>query len=98
MSISRRGFLQGTGGVLIASLAVAKEASPQQAKQVLHQILPARTVAPTNQKWVMVIDLAKCDGCGDCTKTCNSMHFVPTMQEWIRVYEVLDNPQAGPYY
>ena len=94
MSISRRGFLQGTGGVLIASLAVAKE-TPAEG---LHQILPARSVAPSNQKWVMVIDLTKCDGCGDCTKGCNAMHFVPPMQEWIRVYEVEDNPAAGAYF
>ncbi len=74
MSISRRGFLQGTGGALIASLAVAEGTTQREG---LHQILPARSVAPTNQKWVMVIDLAKCDGCGDCTKACNAMHFVP---------------------
>jgi Fe-S-cluster-containing dehydrogenase component len=94
MSISRRGFLQGTGGALVASLAASKET----AAQVFDQTLPARSVAPTNQKWVMVIDLAKCDGCGDCTNACNAMHFVPWMQEWIRVYEVQDNPAAGPYY
>jgi Fe-S-cluster-containing dehydrogenase component len=94
MSISRRGFLQGTGGALIATLAVTKETSAQG----LHQILPARSIAPSNQKWVMVIDLTKCDGCGDCTKACTAMHFVPPMQEWIRVYEVLDNPAAGPYF
>ncbi|MBZ5645114.1 MAG: 4Fe-4S dicluster domain-containing protein [Acidobacteriia bacterium] len=99
MSISRRGFLQGTGGALIASLAIAEGTKAEGTKaEGLHQILPARSIAPTNQKWVMVIDLAKCDGCGDCTKACNAMHFVPSMQEWIRVYEVLDNPQAGPYY
>jgi Fe-S-cluster-containing dehydrogenase component len=94
MPISRRGFLQGTGGALIASLAVGSETSAQG----LHQILPARSVAPSNQKWVMVIDLTKCDGCGDCTKACKAMHFVPPMQEWIRVYEVTDNPAAGPYF
>jgi len=94
MSITRRGFLQGTGGALIASLAITESTSAQGT----HQSLPARSVAPTNQKWVMVIDLAKCDGCGDCTKACNAMHFVPPMQEWIRVFEVLDNPAAGPYY
>ena len=46
----------------------------------------------------MVIDLAKCDGCGDCTKACNAMHFVPPQQEWIRVYETTDNLAAGSYF
>ena len=94
MSISRRDFLQGTGGALVVSIAAAKGT----AAQVFDQKLPARSVAPTNQKWVMVIDLTKCDGCGDCTKACGAMHFVPYMQEWIRVFEVLDNPAAGPYF
>lgn len=60
--------------------------------------LPWRSVAPTNQKWVMVIDLAKCDGCGECTKACNKMHFVPPMQEWIKVREITDNREAGSYF
>jgi Fe-S-cluster-containing dehydrogenase component len=94
MSTSRRGFLQGTGVALIATLTASKET----AAQVFQQKLPARSVAPSNQKWVMVIDLTKCDGCGDCTKACTAMHFVPYMQEWIRVYEVEDNPAAGPYF
>src|ERR1019366_916787 len=94
MSISRRGFLQGTGGALVASVTITEAASAQG----FHQTLPARSVAPTNQKWVMVIDLTKCDGCGDCTKARIAMHFAPPMQEWIRVFEVLDNPAAGPYF
>ena len=100
MSISRRGFLQGTGGALIAFFPFSRLARNQilPVHQGLRQTLPARSVAPSNQKWVMVIDLTKCDGCGDCTKACNAMHFVPPMQEWIRVYEVTDNPAAGPYF
>jgi molybdopterin-containing oxidoreductase family iron-sulfur binding subunit len=98
MSTSRRKFfrslLQGGGAAVVASLAGAEGAS----KLFQHHALPARSVAPTNQKWVMVIDLAKCDGCGDCTKACKKMHFVPPMQEWIRVYEITDNPEAGPYF
>ena len=43
---------------------------------------------PGKNRWVMVIDLAKCDGCKDCTKACSKMHFVPPLQEWIKVYEV----------
>ena len=97
MALTRRGlfglFARGTAAA-VAGGAVWKLA----VKNVLAGTLPWRSQAPTNQKWVMVFDLAKCDGCGDCTKACNKMHYVPPMQEWIKVYEVADNPAAGEYY
>ena len=97
MSVSRRGFFQfllgGAGAVAASWVAVKTVAS-----QVFSEILPARSIAPTNQKWVMVVDLAKCDGCRDCTRACTAMHFVPQFQEWIKVYEVTDNPASGPYF
>ena len=96
-SVSRRSFFQmllGGAGALVASWAGIKAA----ARQLFPVILSERSLAPDNRKWVMVIDLAKCDGCGDCTRACNAMHFVPPFQEWIKVYEVTDNPAAGPYF
>ena len=82
MALTRRGlfglFARGTAAA-VAGGAVWKLA----VKNVLAGTLPWRSQAPTNQKWVMVFDLAKCDGCGDCTKACNKMHYVPPMQEWI---------------
>jgi len=97
MSVSRRGWFSMLGGG--AALAALGGTSLKSAARTLMQgVLPARSQAPTNQKWVMVIDLAKCDGCRDCTKACNKMHYVPPMQEWIKVYEVADNPAAGQYY
>lgn len=97
MPLSRRGFLQfllGGAGLLVAAWASLKAI----AAQVFRAALPLRSLAPTNQKWVMVFDLAKCDGCLDCTKACAKMHFVPPFQEWIKVYEVNDNPAAGSYF
>jgi molybdopterin-containing oxidoreductase family iron-sulfur binding subunit len=97
MALTRRGlftfFARGT-----AAAAVGGSVWKLATKNVFAGALPRRSQAPTNQKWVMVIDLAKCDGCGDCTKACNKMHYVPPMQEWIKVYEVADNPTAGEYY
>jgi molybdopterin-containing oxidoreductase family iron-sulfur binding subunit len=97
MTLTRRGlfglFACGTAAAL-AGRSLWKGAT----QSVFAGTLPVRSIAPTNQKWVMVIDLAKCDGCGDCTKSCNKMHYVPPMQEWIKVYEVADNPTAGEYY
>jgi molybdopterin-containing oxidoreductase family iron-sulfur binding subunit len=50
------------------------------------------------KKFVMVIDLAKCDGCGKCTKACNSMHYLPSNKEWIEVLEMQDAPETAAYY
>ncbi len=49
-------------------------------------------------RWVMVIDLARCDGCRECTRACTAMHFVPPGQEWIRVFEMRDNEAGAPYW
>lgn len=50
------------------------------------------------KKFVMVIDLAKCDGCGECTKACQKMHFTPPDREWIKVFTLQDNEKSAPYY
>jgi hypothetical protein len=79
MPTSRRGFFRlffSGLGTLAGAWAVLKVG----AANLFQGILPARSLAPTNQKWVMVIDLAKCDGCRECTKACTAMHFVPPFQ------------------
>ncbi len=50
------------------------------------------------RRWVMVIDLARCDGCRECTRACQAMHVVPAGQEWIRVYELQDHEAGAPYW
>jgi Fe-S-cluster-containing dehydrogenase component len=50
------------------------------------------------RKWVMAIDLAKCDGCKKCTDACTKMHFIPPDREWIKVFKMLDSPKAAPYW
>ncbi len=57
----------------------------------------ARVGVP-GKKWVMVIDLATCDGCGSCKEACSKMHFVPPDREWIKVLTMKDSPDATPYY
>ncbi len=49
-----------------------------------------RAVSGAERQWVMLIDLAKCDGCGECTEGCTAIHFVPEGQEWIKVYKIKD--------
>lgn len=97
MTVSRRGFVRFLAGGA-ASIAVGFTALRAGAIKMFPGILPARSKAPTNQKWVMVIDLARCDGCGDCTRACAAMHFIPPQQEWIPIYEVTDNHAAGSYF
>ena len=50
------------------------------------------------RKWVMVIDLAKCDGCKTCTEACSKMHLVPPEREWITVLKMQDSPETAPYW
>lgn len=56
------------------------------------------------RKWVMVQDLAKCDGCGKCTEACAKMHFIPMgrqyrpILQWIPVLVLRDARLAAPYF
>jgi molybdopterin-containing oxidoreductase family iron-sulfur binding subunit len=50
------------------------------------------------RKWIMVIDLAKCDGCGKCTEACSKCHFTPPTREWIKVFKMQENADAAPYF
>lgn len=80
--ISRRDFLKiaGAGTTALAAVPLARSA-------VANGPHPGDPGAG-NHRWVMVIDLARCDGCGECTKACNAMHMIPPGQEWIKVYEM----------
>jgi len=51
-----------------------------------------------NKKFVMVIDLAKCDGCKKCTAACQAMHYTESDREWIKVFTMKDADAAAPYY
>jgi Fe-S-cluster-containing dehydrogenase component len=50
------------------------------------------------RKWIMVIDLAKCDGCGHCTMACSKMHFVPPDRQWIKVLRMRESEETAPYF
>jgi Fe-S-cluster-containing dehydrogenase component len=64
--------------------------------------LPATQASPREgapgRRWIMVIDLAKCDGCGKCTQACSKMHFVPPDRQWIKVLRMQDSEKTAPYY
>ena len=65
--------------------------------QVLNTPMAAPTPAPGKHRWVMVIDLARCDGCRVCTEACTKMHNVPPGQEWIHVIKMQD-PRTNTAY
>ncbi|MCL4483342.1 MAG: 4Fe-4S dicluster domain-containing protein [Bacteroidetes bacterium] len=50
------------------------------------------------KKFVMVIDLAKCDGCKTCTAACQAMHFTEPDREWIKVFKMKDAESTAPYF
>lgn len=58
----------------------------------------APTPAPSRHRWVMVIDLARCDGCRVCTEACTHMHNVPPGQEWIHVIKMQDPRTNATYW
>ena len=50
------------------------------------------------RKFVMVIDLSKCDGCGKCMQACSKMHFIPPQRQWIKVLRMQDAEHTAPYF
>ncbi len=58
--------------------------------------LPA-TGPGAEHQWVFIIDLRRCDGCAECTTACQTEHFLPAHQEWIRVYRLTD-ASGGDYF
>ena len=59
---------------------------------------PAVRIGVPGRKWIMVIDLAKCDGCGGCTVQCNKMHKVQDGKAWLKVFKMQDAPHTAPYW
>jgi phenylacetyl-CoA:acceptor oxidoreductase 27-kDa subunit len=70
---TRRAFLKGAAAVAAGGLGL------QLARQ------PAKASGPVGEsphRWAMVIDQAKCIGCGYCTRTCQANNDVPPDMEW----------------
>jgi Fe-S-cluster-containing dehydrogenase component len=73
-------------------------------KKSIHAIKPQNVSSKdarkgiAGKKFVMVIDLSKCDGCKACTVACQKMHFIPPDREWIKVYKMQDTESTAPYW
>lgn len=90
-NISRRQFLKLTGTVGIGAALFGTG---------LERVLAADDLDNmgdlSEHQWAMVFDLRLCDGCRDCIKGCQEMHYLPETYEWIKVYELED--AAGQNY
>ncbi|MFQ5838953.1 MAG: 4Fe-4S dicluster domain-containing protein [Thermoplasmata archaeon] len=88
-NITRRRFLRiVSAGVAAGALGLLL--SDQFLEIVGVSRTDLRAVSGLRRQWVMLIDLAKCDGCRECTRGCSREHFVPEGQEWIQVFKVQD--------
>jgi molybdopterin-containing oxidoreductase family iron-sulfur binding subunit len=72
--------------------------------RIVHLPVAMKAADPTGRagvagrRWIMVIDLARCDGCGKCTQACNKMHFIPPDRQYIPVLEMHDAKLETPYF
>ena len=50
------------------------------------------------RKFVMVVDLAKCNNARKCITACQKMHHLPEDKEWLQVKLLKDSKDAAPYW
>ncbi len=107
--VSRRGFLEqvtaGLSGValviatgeltLVSANAVAEEAQDEPSQA---------TYDPTKHKFVFLVDVTRCIGCGSCVRACEHENNVPKhfFRTWIERYMIsrtghaaIDSPNGG---
>jgi len=89
----------GLGGKLALSQAARAESHPASTGDAHARTddNAARGGGVAQDSWLMVIDLSKCDGCGKCTKACQTNMHSPQSQEWLRVYKVKDE-HGGEFF
>lgn len=89
---SRRKFIKAAAATGIA-LSVGGLISQKASAKLPIQRLRKAPGGPLPARYVMVLDLDKCIGCGKCTSACMLDRFVPKGQEWIKVFKEKDEEQ-----
>jgi molybdopterin-containing oxidoreductase family iron-sulfur binding subunit len=98
--ITRRDFLKvaGAGAAALTTASTVGTALASASRTALAEGPHPGDQGAGTQRWIMVIDLARCDGCGDCTEACTAMHMVPFGQEWIKVYKMQNDSMSGSHF
>lgn len=102
MDVTRREFIKRTAGA-VGLAALSSPLVPAIRKARATGDDDEGTPPGKKRKWVMVIDLKKCDGCiglgiqPQCTKSCIQGHYVPKGQKWIEIFED-ELPGGGTYF
>lgn len=86
-AISRRRFLRALGATGIAVTVATRSVG----RVLAADDLALASDVDSDHQWVMVFDLRLCDGCRECTKACQTEHFLDEEIEWIKVYELEDS-------
>lgn len=109
-SCAGRGSAKATFAALtvngqVVNVAADQDGSHEAAGNMVH--LDGHGLPPTDpavrrglvgKKFVMVIDLARCDGCGACQTACSKMHFIPPSRQYIKVLRMQDADYTAPYF
>jgi molybdopterin-containing oxidoreductase family iron-sulfur binding subunit len=96
--IDRRDFVKSVAALGAAGAAAVVGLSLPVARVNENATAGERSAdAEPSRKWIMVIDLSKCDGCDQCSVSCKDEHYLPTGHDWLKVYET-ENALGGKYY
>lgn len=104
MKITRRDFLKGlTVAGVTAAVTDLKVFATDDFASIEEQERPYNDWKMDNSEWLMIIDLALCDGCVDdevpkCTKACIDGHYTPDDAEYIKIFEVEYNEYSKKNY
>ncbi len=97
--LTRRSVFAKLTGALagVAALSTAKAAKAAVQKLLVTTSAP-KDYDPTQHKWVMVVDVNRCIGCGLCVGACKKENNVPEgpsyFRTWIERYIIL-KPEPG---
>ena len=84
--------LMTTDGTLIeVDLAEVEQAAVQEMPYDVRRGMPGR-------KFVMVVDLAKCENALACQRSCNKHHFITGENAWLKIYKMQDTEDTAPYW
>lgn len=90
--LGRRSFFARAAAAAGSVVAAGRIITAVRGEPALAETTSQQTEVP---QWAMVIDLARCDGCKECTAACQKTHFTGD-QEWITVLQFAD--EAGGHY